>query len=167
MRTASLIVIALRHSTSQLSGCGDPLVDTNRIGIITLALGARLPTMSDFSGIRRSGRLLSYRTELSGPVPARRSIRFGAGEAGRHPGRATDQSRSSDHPMTAKALGLTVSTALLVRADEVGGAIVRRRVEPGQRARSPRRSSAGSPPLRALFERRYDRDSERVGVGSS
>src|SRR5262249_304496 len=39
---------ALKGHADALYVCGDPLVDTNRIRIITLVLGARLSSMSDF-----------------------------------------------------------------------------------------------------------------------
>jgi putative ABC transport system substrate-binding protein len=51
---------ALKGRADALYVCGDPLVDTNRIRIITLALGARLPSMSDFPEYVEAGGLMSY-----------------------------------------------------------------------------------------------------------
>jgi putative ABC transport system substrate-binding protein len=51
---------ALKGRADALYVCGDPLVDTNRIRIITLALGARLPSMSDFSEYVEAGGLMAY-----------------------------------------------------------------------------------------------------------
>jgi ABC transporter substrate binding protein len=50
---------ALKGRAEALYVCGDPLVDTNRIRIITLALAARLPTISDFREYVEAG-VISY-----------------------------------------------------------------------------------------------------------
>jgi putative tryptophan/tyrosine transport system substrate-binding protein len=51
---------ALKGRADVLYVCGDPLVDTNRVRIITLALVLRLPTMSDFPEFVEAGGLMSY-----------------------------------------------------------------------------------------------------------
>jgi putative ABC transport system substrate-binding protein len=51
----------LKSRADALYVCGDPLVDTNRIRIITLALGARLPSMSDFPEYVEAGGLWQSR----------------------------------------------------------------------------------------------------------
>ena len=50
----------------------DPLTNTHRIRINTLALAARLPTMHGSRGVRRSGRLDVLRNQFLRPVAARR-----------------------------------------------------------------------------------------------
>ena len=57
---------ALKGRADALYVCGDPLVDTNRIRIITLALGARLPSVSDFPEIFGSSILLRLSDRLIG-----------------------------------------------------------------------------------------------------
>jgi putative ABC transport system substrate-binding protein len=100
----------------------DPLLNTNRNRISTLALGARLPT---FSGIRdyvEAGGLMSYGPNF--PDLFRRSAEFvdkilrGAKPADL----PVEQPTKFDLVMnliTAKALGLTIPPMLLARADEV------------------------------------------------
>jgi putative ABC transport system substrate-binding protein len=102
--------------------CGDPLVDANRIRIITLALGARLPSISDFPEYVDAGGLMSY-----GPNFAD-LFRRAAGYVekilrGAKPGDIpVEQPTKFDlvvNLITAKALGLDVPPTLLARADKV------------------------------------------------
>ena len=51
---------ALKGRADALYVCADPLVNTNRIRINTLALGARLPTMYGFREYVEAGGLMSY-----------------------------------------------------------------------------------------------------------
>ena len=51
---------ALKGRADALYVCADPLVNTNRIRINTLALGARLPTMHGFREYVEAGGLMSY-----------------------------------------------------------------------------------------------------------
>jgi putative ABC transport system substrate-binding protein len=100
----------------------DPLMNTNRIRINTLALGARLPT---FSGIRdyvEAGGLMSYGPNI--PDLFRRAAEFvdkilrGARPAGL----PVEQPTKFDlviNLTTAKALGLKIPESFLLRADEV------------------------------------------------
>jgi ABC-type uncharacterized transport system substrate-binding protein len=88
---------ALNGRADALYVCIDPLVNTHRIRINTLALAARLPTMHTFREGVEAGGLMSYGTKLPGPVPARRRLcrqDSARGEAGRHSGRATEKVRS-------------------------------------------------------------------------
>jgi ABC-type uncharacterized transport system substrate-binding protein len=101
---------------------GDPLVNTNRIGINSLALGAHLPTMHGYRQYVEAGGLMSY-----GPSTV---------DAYRRAAELVDKilrgAKPADIPVeqptkfdlvfnltTAKALGLTVPHNLLVLADEV------------------------------------------------
>jgi putative ABC transport system substrate-binding protein len=100
----------------------DPLVNTHRIRINTLALAARVPTMHTFREGVEAGGLMSY-----GPnVPD--LFRFAADYVdkilrGAKPGDIpVEQPRKFDliiNLTTAKALGLTIPEAFLLRANEV------------------------------------------------
>ena len=101
---------------------GDPLVNTNRIRINSLALGARLPTMHGYREYVEAGGLMSYGPNV--PDQYRRAADFAD--------KILRGTKPSDIPVeqptkfdlvinltTAKALGLTVPPTLLARADEV------------------------------------------------
>jgi ABC-type uncharacterized transport system substrate-binding protein len=111
----------LRSGAQALYVCPDALVNANRGRINTMALGARLPTMH---GLRDNleGALLSYGPNL--PDLWRR--------AGDYVDKILRGAKPADLPVeqptkfelvinlvTAKALGLTVPSTLLARADEV------------------------------------------------
>ena len=51
---------ALKGRAEALYVCSDPLLTTNRLGINTLALGVRLPTMHGFREFVEAGGLISY-----------------------------------------------------------------------------------------------------------
>jgi putative ABC transport system substrate-binding protein len=100
----------------------DPLANTNRVRINTLALGARLPTAEPFREFVEAGGLMSYGPKL--PDLYRR--------AGDFVDKILKGTKPGDIPIeqptkfdlvinltTAKALGLTVPPTLLARADEV------------------------------------------------
>jgi putative ABC transport system substrate-binding protein len=100
----------------------DALVNTNRIRINTLALGARLPTMFGEKGYVESGGLMSYGPNF--PDLYRR--------AGDYVDKILRGTKPDDLPVeqptkfelivnrnTAKALGMTIPDAFLLRADEV------------------------------------------------
>jgi len=113
---------ALKGRTDALYVCGDPLVDTNRIRIITLALGLRLPTMSDFPEYVEAGGLLSYGPNF--PDLFRRAAGYvDKILRGAKPGEIpVEQPTKFDlviNLITAKALGLDVSPTLLARTDKV------------------------------------------------
>jgi len=113
---------ALKSWADALYVVTDPLVFTNRIRVNTLALEARLPTIYGFRESLESGGLMSYGPNL--PDLYRRTAEF------------VDQilrgTKPADIPVeqptkfelvinltTAKALGLTIPEAFLVRADKV------------------------------------------------
>jgi putative tryptophan/tyrosine transport system substrate-binding protein len=97
-------------------------MNTNRIRINTLALGARLPTMHGFREYVESGGLMSYGPNL--PALFRRAAEI--------VDKILHGTKLADIPVeqptkfdlvinltTAKALGLEVPPTLLARADEV------------------------------------------------
>jgi nitroreductase len=88
---------AVKGRSDALYVVGDPLVGANNVRINALALAARLPTMSNVGEYARRGWSDVLWTEHPGPISAhRRNSRQDSArdEAGRYPGRATDQVRS-------------------------------------------------------------------------
>jgi putative ABC transport system substrate-binding protein len=112
----------LKSRVDALYVVADPLVNTNRILIATLALGARLPMMCGFRELVEAGCLMSYGANL--PDLYRRAAEFAD--------KILRGARPSDIPVeqptrfdlvinltAAKALGVTVPDKLLALADEV------------------------------------------------
>jgi putative tryptophan/tyrosine transport system substrate-binding protein len=100
----------------------DPLANTNRILIGTLALGARLPMMCGFREFVEAGCLMSYGPNL--PDLYRRAAEFAdkilrGAKPGDIPVEQPTKFELVINLKSAKALGLTVPPALLARADEV------------------------------------------------
>jgi putative ABC transport system substrate-binding protein len=113
---------ALKDTTDALYVGADPLVNSSRIRINILALGARLPTMHGFREAVEVGALLSYGPNfadlfrraadyvdkiLRGAKPAELPV---------------EQPTRFDlviNMTTARALGLTIQESFLLRADEV------------------------------------------------
>jgi putative ABC transport system substrate-binding protein len=100
----------------------DPIVITNRVRVTTLALGARLPTISGFREFAEAGGLITYAASF--PDLFRRT--------GDYVDKILRGAKPGDLPVeqptkfdlvinltTAKALGLKIPEAFLVRADEV------------------------------------------------
>jgi putative ABC transport system substrate-binding protein len=113
---------ALTGRAEALYVVGDALVMTHRVRINTLALAARLPTIYGFREYVEAGGLLSYGANL--PDLFRRAADFvdkilrGAKPAGL----PVEQPTKFDlviNLTTAKALGLKIPEAFLLRADEV------------------------------------------------
>jgi putative ABC transport system substrate-binding protein len=113
---------ALKGRADALYVVSDPFVNTNRIRINTLALGARLPTMHGFRELVEAGGLMSYGPNF--PDLWRR--------AGDYVDKILRGTKPADLPVeqptkfdlvvnltTAKALGLTIPESFLLRADEV------------------------------------------------
>jgi putative ABC transport system substrate-binding protein len=113
---------ALKGRAEALYIVPDPLLNTNRIRINTLALGARLPTMHGVREYVEAGGLMSY-----GPSVADQYRR-----AADYVDKILRGAKPGDIPVeqptkfdlvlnltTAKALGLEVPPTLLARADEV------------------------------------------------
>ena len=113
---------AIKGRVEALYVCNDPLATTNRVRISTLASAARLPTMFIAREYVEAGGLMSYGTNF--PDLFRR--------AGDFVDKILRGAKPADLPVeqptkfdlvvnmkTAKALGLTVPSTLLARADEV------------------------------------------------
>ena len=112
----------LRGGSDALYVCSEPLVNTNRVRVNTLALGARLPTMYGYREFVESGGLMSYGPNI--PDLFRR--------AGDYVDKILRGAKPGDLPVqqptkfdlvinltTAKALGHTIPESFLLRADEV------------------------------------------------
>jgi ABC-type uncharacterized transport system substrate-binding protein len=113
---------ALNGRADALYVCIDGLMNTNRIRINTLSLGARLPTMHGAREYVESGGLMSYGPNF--PDLYRRAADYvDKILRGAKPGDLPiEQPTKFDFIInltTAKALGLEVSPTLLARADEV------------------------------------------------
>ena len=107
---------ALKGRADALYVCGDPLVTNNRIRIINLALGARLPTMHGSREYVEMGGLMSYGPNV--PDLFRRAADYvDKILRGAKPGDIpVEQPTKFDlviNLTTAKALGLTVPDKLL------------------------------------------------------
>jgi putative tryptophan/tyrosine transport system substrate-binding protein len=113
---------ALKGRADALYVCVDPLVNTHRIRINTLALAARLPTMHGLREYVEAGGLMSYGPNL--PDLLRRAADYvDKILRGAKPGDIpVEQPTRFDliiNLTTAKALGLEMPPSLLARADEV------------------------------------------------
>jgi putative ABC transport system substrate-binding protein len=113
---------ALKDRADALYVANDPLIDANRTRIITLALAARLPTMYGNRAHVDAGGLLSYATNFADLFR----------RAGDYVDKILRGAKPADLPVeqptkfdlvvnltTAKALGLKIPEAFLLRADEV------------------------------------------------
>jgi len=113
---------ALGGRAEALIVCGDPLVTNNRVRIITLALGARLPTMHGSREHVEAGGLMSYGPNF--PDLFRRSADYvdkilrGA-KPSELPVEQPTRIDLAVNLITAKVLGLTIPQTVLARADEV------------------------------------------------
>ena len=125
IRSAKDIVPAfetLKGGADALYVCFDPVLSANRIRINTLANAARLPTIAGVRELVEAGSLMSYGPSL--PDQFRRAADYvDKILRGAKPGDIpVEQPTKFDFVInmtTAKALGLKISEALLLRADEV------------------------------------------------
>jgi len=113
---------ALKGRAGALYVCVDPLLNTNRVRINTLAQGARLPTMYGVREYVEAGGLVSYGPSFLNHY--RRAADYvDKILRGTKPGDIpVEQPTKFDlviNLITAQALGLTVPPSLLARADEV------------------------------------------------
>jgi putative tryptophan/tyrosine transport system substrate-binding protein len=113
---------ALKGQADALYVAGDPLLNTHRIGINTLAVGAKLPTMHIQREFVEAGGLISYGPNFSDLFR----------RAAEYVDKVLRGAKPADLPVeqptkfdlvinltTAKALGLTIPESFLLRADEV------------------------------------------------
>src|SRR5262245_46753516 len=113
---------ALKGRTDALYLASDPLLNTNRIRIHTLAVGARLPTMHGVRDYVEAGGLMSYGPNIVDQY--RRDADYvDKILRGAKPGDIpVEQPTKFDlvvNLTTAKVLGLTIPETILLRADEV------------------------------------------------
>jgi putative ABC transport system substrate-binding protein len=113
---------ALKDHADAIYIQADPLMNTNRVRISTVALGARLPTLSGIREYVEAGGLMSYGPNF--PDLFRRAAEYvdkilrGAKPADL----PVEQPTKFDlvvNLTTAKVLGLKIPEAFLLRADEV------------------------------------------------
>jgi putative ABC transport system substrate-binding protein len=113
---------AVRDSVHALYVPEAPLLLTRRAEIAELAISVRLPAIYTFREYVQSGGLMSYGSDL--PDLYRRAATYvdkilkGA-KPGELPLQAAEKFELAINLKTAKALGLTISEAFLVRADDV------------------------------------------------
>jgi putative ABC transport system substrate-binding protein len=113
---------SVKGGSDALYVVSDPLVNTNRVRINTLAVAARLPTMHGFREFVEAGGLMSYAANF--PDLFRRAADYvDKILRGAKPGEIpVEQATKFDlvvNLTTAKALGLTIPESFLARADEV------------------------------------------------
>jgi putative ABC transport system substrate-binding protein len=113
---------ALKGRAEALYVCVDPLVNTNRNRINTMAVGARLPTMYGLREYVEAGGLMSYGPNI--PDLYRRAADFvdkilRGTKPGDLPVEQPIKFELVINLKTAKALEITVPPTLLARADEV------------------------------------------------
>ena len=112
----------IKGSVDALFVCGDPLANTNRVQINAIALSTKIPTMYASREYVEAGGFLSYGASFSDLYR----------RAGDYVDKILRGTKPGDIPIqqptkfdlvinlkTAKALGVTVSPALVARADEV------------------------------------------------
>jgi putative tryptophan/tyrosine transport system substrate-binding protein len=113
---------ALRARADALYVVTEPLVNTNRVRINTLALGARLPTIYSFRELVEAGGLLSYGPNFP-DLYAHAADYVDKILRGAKPGELPVQQPTKFDLVinltTAKTLGLTIPESFLLRADEV------------------------------------------------
>ena len=112
----------LRDRADALYLCGDPLVTANRVRINTLALGARVPTMSVFRQYVEAGGLMSYGPNFSDMFRRAADLVDKILRGAKPADLPVEQPTRFDlviNLTTAKALGLEVPATLLARTDEV------------------------------------------------
>jgi putative tryptophan/tyrosine transport system substrate-binding protein len=114
--------VTLKGGADALYVCIDPLTNTHRVRIITLALGARLPTMYGQREYVEAGGLMSYGPNI--PDLWRRAAKYvDKILRGAKPGDIpVEQPTKFDLVLnltTANVLGLTIPESFLLRADEL------------------------------------------------
>jgi len=113
---------ALRGRVDALYVCNDPLVTTNRVRIVTLALGSRLPSGYGFREYVEAGGLMSYGANFLDLYRRTAELVDKVLRGTRPADLPVEQPTKFDliiNQVTAKALGIEVPPTLLARADEV------------------------------------------------
>lgn len=113
---------AIRGHADALYVCGDSLTVTNRVRISTLALAARLPTVTDFREYAEAGGLMCYGANISDLYRRAADYVDKILKGAKPADLPVEQASKFDliiNLTTAKAIGLTVPPALLARVDEV------------------------------------------------
>jgi putative ABC transport system substrate-binding protein len=112
----------LKNGAQALYVCPSPLMNANIARINTLALGARLPTMHPFREYLPSGGLMSYGANNKGLFRQSADIVDKVLKGMKPADLPVQQPTKFElvvNQTTAKALGLTIPEAFLLRADEV------------------------------------------------
>ena len=113
---------ALKGRADALYVCGEPLVNTNRVRINTLALGARLPTMFGLREYVEAGGLMSYGPNFADMFRRAADLVDKILRGAKPAEIPVEQAAKFDlviNLTTAKVLGLTIPESFLLRADEV------------------------------------------------
>jgi putative ABC transport system substrate-binding protein len=113
---------ALQHQAEALYIVQDALVAANRTRILTLALGARLPTILASREMVQAGALMSYGPNLAGQLRRAAELVDRILRGAKPADIPVEQPTKFDlaiNRTTAKALGLTIPEQFLLRADEV------------------------------------------------
>jgi len=113
---------ALKGRVEALYVVNDPLVDTNRVRINTLALAARLPTLHGDREHVAAGGLMSYGASFTDLFRRAGDLVDKILHGAKPADIPVEQSTKFDlviNLITAQALGLTIPPTLLARADEV------------------------------------------------
>jgi putative ABC transport system substrate-binding protein len=113
---------ARRDGVQALYVAQSPIFISRRAEIIAMAAGMRLPTIYFFREFVQAGGLMSYGTDLADMY--RRAATYAVkilngANPGELPLQSSDKYELAFNLKTAKALGLTISEAFLLRADEV------------------------------------------------
>jgi putative tryptophan/tyrosine transport system substrate-binding protein len=113
---------ALNGRVEAIYVCNDPLLATNRVRIISVALGMRLPTMFNAREYVEAGGLMSYGANFSDLFRRAADLVDKILKGARPADLPVEQPTKFElviNLKTAKALGLTIPPSLLARADEV------------------------------------------------
>ena len=112
----------LKGRADALYVCNDPLVNTNRIRINTLALGARLPTVYNWRENVEAGGLMSYGANFTDMFRRTAELVDKILRGAKPADIPVEQPTKFElviNLTTAKALGLTIPESLLATADQV------------------------------------------------
>lgn len=113
---------ALQHQAEALYVVQDAVVAANRTRILTLALGARLPTILAGRDLVQAGALMSYGPDFASQFQRAAELVDKILRGARPADIPVEQPTKFDlviNRTTAKALGLTIPEQFLLRADEV------------------------------------------------